>query len=64
MIQIGINNNLQKEMAKINSFIDMLKDNHGISARKHLGFGNAANSKLRFTDFHGPKRIGEQTSDN
>ena len=50
MIQIGIENNLQEEMEMINNAIDMLKYNHGISVREHLGFGNAAKSELRFTD--------------
>ena len=46
MIQIGVDSNLQKEMAKVNSAIDMLKMKHGISVREHLGFGNAANKQL------------------
>jgi len=74
MTQIGVDNNLQKEMAKINSVIDMLKEKHGISVREHLGFGNynykpsllgllglgnAATEKLKFhTDWDGEKRIG------
>ena len=64
MIQIGIDNKLQEKLGEINSVIDMLKYNHGISVREHLGFGNAAKSELRFTDSNGSKRIGEHNSDN
>ena len=65
MIQIGIDNNLQKKMTEINSTIDILKYNHGISVREHLGFGNTANSKLRFfTDSDGSKCIGKHNSNN
>ena len=65
MMQIGVENNLQKEMAQINSVIDMLREKRGISVRDHLGFGNAANEQLRFfTDSDGDKCIGERNSDN
>ena len=65
LIKFGVDNNSKKEMTRINDTIDMLKQEHGISVRKHLGFGNAANEQLKFyTDKYGFKRIGELNSAN
>ena len=49
MIQIGKDNKLDMEMAKIESVIDTLREKHGISVRDHLGFGSVANAQLKVT---------------
>ena len=65
LFKIGVDNNLQKEMAEVNLVIDTLKYNHGISVREHLGFGNAATQHLKFhTTLFGSKFIGELNSNN
>jgi len=78
LIKFAIDNNLQKQMDKVNTVIDTLKYNHDISVREHLGFGNhstsllgliglgnAATKQLKFhTDSWGNKLIGEFNSDN
>ena len=65
LIKFAIDNNLQKQMDKVNTVIDTLKYNHDISVREHLGFDNAATKQLKFhTNKYGQKMIGELNSDN